>query len=110
MRCTASPDAVMTGPGDRASVPFLSHVSVVDTELCEHAIKQTDLEERLRSHRGASTSQDADIVNRLQGAGQRSAGRAKGACYTAALLKSTLLLMGCKPRVAHKVVPSPDAS
>lgn len=110
MRCAASPDAIMTGPGGRASVLFLSHVSVVDTELCEHAVKHTVLEERLRSHKGASTSQDADIVNRLHGAGQKNAGRSKGACYTAALLKSTLLLMGCKPRVAHKVVSSPNAS
>ena len=53
--------------------------------------------ERTQSHEHASTS---GPCNGVEGNVLHSV---RGARYTAALLKSTLMLMGCKPRVAHKV-------
>ena len=90
----------MTGPEAPALVPFLSHVSIVDSG---HAVRVSDLDERLRSHARAGTSQEALTCNGPSHARQKASDRTTGACYTAALLKSTLLLMGCKPKVAHKV-------
>ena len=98
-------DAVMMGLRAPVLVPFLSHVSIVDSERSAHAGSSSDVDERLRSHARAGTSQEASTCNGFNHAGQKASDRTIGACYTAALLKSILLLMGCKPRVAHKVEP-----
>ena len=93
----------MMGSGAPALFPFLSHVSIVDSERSAHAVSPSEHNERLGSHVRAGTSEEALTCNGSSHAGQRASERTTGACYTAALLKSTLLLMGCKPRVAHKV-------
>lgn len=93
----------MMDPGTAGSTPFLCYVSVVDKERCHHAVKNPGVDERLRSHAEAGTNEDSHSCNGSCHGAHKSADRAPGACYTAALLKSTLLLMGCKPRVAHKV-------
>lgn len=93
----------MMGSGAPALVPFLSHVSIVGSERPAQPVSPSEHDERLGSHARAGTNQEAHTCNGSSHAGQKAPERTTGACYTAALLKSTLLLMGCKPRVAHKV-------
>ena len=93
----------MMDPGTADSTPFLSYVSVVDEKRCYDAVRRSGVDERLRSHAEHGTTEDSHSCNGSRHGAHRSADRTPGACYTAALLKSTLLLMGCKPRVAHKV-------
>ena len=78
----------------------LAYVYVVERrEIGDERLEQCQEDtERASSHeRGSPSGRWQEAA-----AGPRT-GQAAEARYTAALLKSTLVLMGCKPRVAHKV-------
>ena len=85
-------------PSSQEASCRLAYVYIVGSQSSEEqTVADPDEHERTRSHEHASTSGQC---NGVDGSDVRSM---RGARYTAALLKSTLLLMGCKPRVAHKV-------
>lgn len=85
------------------AAPSLAYVRVSDDEGPEEA---SGMEcsccslPRSESHQHASCS-GQELTDNGQRPGARSS--ISGQRYTSSLLRSTLLLMGCKPGVAHKV-------
>ena len=89
---------MLPSPLTEEAAPILAYVYVVDdTKVSSESTEVSDREQRARSHEQATRS------GRSTADCRPSPGEKRGARYTAALLKSTLVLMGCKPRVAHKV-------
>ena len=88
----------LVGPLSQEAGSRLAYVCITGTlNREEHIPADVGGRERTKSHEHASTSGqcngvECDVLHSV-----------RGARYTAALLKSTLMLMGCKPRVAHKV-------
>ena len=88
----------LVAPSSQEAGCRLAYVYIVSSQISEEdSAVDFDSCERTKSHEHASTSGQC---NGVDGSFVRSM---RGARYTAALLKSTLMLMGCKPRVAHKV-------
>lgn len=83
--------------------PCLAYVRVIDDDGPEEA-GTSDCScccsSRAESHQHASCS-GQDVTDNGQRPGAKRC--ISGERYTSSLLRSTLLLMGCKPRVAHKV-------
>ena len=88
----------LVGPSSQETGCRLAYVYITGSLSREEQIPSNVGDcERTKSHEHASTSGQC---NGVEGHVLPSV---RGARYTAALLKSTLMLMGCKPRVAHKV-------
>ena len=85
------------------AAPSLAYIFVLDRKdgaEIDHSLQPGSDYTREESHQHASCLRQETNGNghsRQHWVHQEPAAR-----YTAALLKSTLLLMGCKPRVAHK--------